>query len=175
MEEGTMRFSSMLAAVIVVALVTGAFSPPAEAEKREMTYIKTESRSVSKSAVTLSDSPNHEVSQEVLLQKSKFSHPDFQVAQEWIYIHTDQLDGSGTHKGYYTFVHGGGEHSYGIFEGSHKTVARDDGSWLSTWEGTYRYLGGTGKYKNIKGNGTYKGKIGSKQPFYEEGREQIEY
>jgi hypothetical protein len=29
---------------------------------------------------------------------------------------------------------------------------------MSTWEGTYKIIGGTGKFKNIKGSGTYRGK-----------------
>jgi hypothetical protein len=29
---------------------------------------------------------------------------------------------------------------------------------MSTWEGTYKIIGGTGKCKNIKGSGTYRGK-----------------
>jgi hypothetical protein len=170
-----MKSSSILVAGIAAVLVMGSISFSVQAEKREQTYVKTGSRSVSKSAMMLSESPNHEVSQEVLLQSSKYANPDFQLAEEWIYIHTDQIDGSGTHKGYYTYVHKDGEQTYGSFEGTHKTVAKEDGSWLSTWDGKYRYLGGTGKYKNIKGTGTYKGKVGSKEPFYEEGREQIEY
>jgi hypothetical protein len=170
-----MKSSSMLVAAIVAALMMGSISFSAQAEKREQTYVKTGNRSVSKSTMTISESPKHEVSQEVLLGSGKYSNPDFQVSKEWIYIHTDQIDGSGTHKGYYTYVHKDGEQTYGTFEGTHKTVTKEDGSWLSTWDGKYRYLGGTGKYKNIKGTGTYKGKEGSKEPFFEEGREQIEY
>jgi len=166
-----------LRAAIAVAAALALCVPglSASAEKREQTYVKTGSRTVSKSAITLTESPNHEISHEVQLQDSKYSNPDFQLAEEWIYLHSDQVDGSGSHKGYYTYVHKNGEQTYGTFEGTHKTVAKDDGSWLSTWEGTYKYLGGSGKYKNIKGAGTYKGKVGSKEPYREEGREQIEY
>ena len=169
-----MKITSMLAGIIA-AVVMGSIGLSAHAEKRDQTYVKTGNRSISKSAIALTESPNHEISQEVLLQNSKYSSPDFQVTEEWIYIQSDQIDGTGTHKGYYTYVLKGGEQTYGTFEGSHKTVAKEDGSWLTTWDGTYKYLGGTGKYKNIKGTGTYKGKVGSKEPFHEEGRDQIEY
>jgi hypothetical protein len=170
-----MKLTDVLAAGLAAFLATSLMGVPAYAEKREQTYVKTASRSVQKSAMMLTESPAHEVSQEVLLQTSKYANPDFQLAEEWIYIHTDQIDGSGKHSGYYTYVHKDGEQTYGTFEGTHKTVTKEDGSWLSTWNGTYRYLGGTGKYKNIKGTGTYKGKWGAKEPYYEEGREQIEY
>ena len=35
---------------------------------------------------------------------------------------------------------------------------KEDGSWEATWEGTWKATGGTGKFKNIKGGGTYRGK-----------------
>ena len=145
------------------------------AEKKEMTYVKTYSKSVSKSTFAIDDVPNHEVMQEVLLQQSKYSNADFKPVEEWIHIHTDQTEGSGSHKGYFILILQGGEQTYGTFDGKHKTVTKDDGSWASTWEGTYRYIAGTGKYKNIKGTGTYRGRASPKEPFYEEGRETIEY
>jgi hypothetical protein len=89
-----------------------------------------------------------------------------------IEIHYDFVGGMGPHRGHFLED---GEQVYGTFEGAVKTVAGQDGSWKSTWEGTYRYVGGTGKYKNIKGTGKYKGSIGSKEPFHEEGKETIEY
>lgn len=168
------RTATLLALIAAAAL--GCWGLPGHAaQKLELTYVKTYSKSISKSSFAIDDMPNHEVVQEILLQRSKFSNPTFQPAEEWIHIQTDQADGTGSHKGYYVLVHEGGEQAYGTFEGKHKTVTKDDGSWASTWEGTYRYVGGSGKYKNIKGSGTYKGRASPKEPFYEEGRETIEY
>ncbi|MBI3530351.1 MAG: hypothetical protein HY067_20590 [Betaproteobacteria bacterium] len=168
-----MRIQSLLIAATTVVLCVSGYS--ALAEKRELTFVKTSTQTMAKSATALSESPNHEITQEVMHQHIKYSNPDFQVDEEWVYVQADSVDGSGPHKGYFTFVHTGGERTYGSFEGSHKTVVKDDGSWLTTWEGKVRHLGGTGKYKNIKGTGTYKGKVGAKEPFYEEGRDQIEF
>jgi hypothetical protein len=169
-----MKWFRMLTAAIA-ALIVGSASICAHAEKREQTYVKTGARTLSKTSMTLTEAPNHEITQEIQLQSSKYANPDFPLDEEWIYLHTDQTDGTGTHKGYYTYVMKGGDQAYGDFEGTHKTVSKPDGTWLTTWEGTYRYLGGTGKYKNIKGSGTYKGQVGAKEPYHEEGRERIEY
>jgi hypothetical protein len=47
----------------------------------------------------------------------------------------------------------------GHIEGTHKTTFKEDGSWeATTWENTWKAIGGTGKFKNIKGNGTAHGK-----------------
>jgi hypothetical protein len=144
--------SAVLGAILAAGL---ALSPVAAqaAQKKEVTYVKTYSKSISKSSFAIDDVPNHEVVQEVLLQKSKYSTPDFDPGEEWIHIQTDQTGGSGSHKGYYIEIHAGGEQTYG----------------------TYRYVGGTGKYKNIKGGGTYKGRASPQEPFHEEGRQTIEY
>ena len=158
---------SRAAAVLGVMLAVGLAYPSLSlqaAQKKEVTYVKTYSKTISKSSFAIDDMPNHEVVQEVLLQKSKFSSPDFEPVEEWIHIQTDQTDGTGSHKGYYIEIHSGGEQTYGTFDGKHKTVVKDDGSWASTWEGTYRYVGETGKYKSIKGAGTYQGRASPKEP-----------
>ena len=51
-----------------------------------------------------------------------------------------------------------GDTDYGPYEGTHKTTFKEDGSFETTWEGTWKVTGGTGKFKNIKGGGTYRGK-----------------
>ena len=168
-----MKFSYLF--ITAVTMAFGFSSLSAQAEKRELTFVKNSTQTVSKSAITITAAPNHEITQEVLHQHIKYANPEFQIADEWVYLHTDSVDGSGSHTGFFTFFHTGGEQTYGSFEGMHKTVVKDDGDWLTTWDGKVRHLGGTGKYKNIKGTGTYKGKVGAKEPFHEEGRDQIEF
>lgn len=166
-----MKTATLISAIV---LALGLACSAAQAEKRELTFVKTESRIVTKSSFTLPGT-NHEIVQEVQQAKPRYSGSEFQVVDEIIYNHADSIDGNGTHRGYFTYFLVGGDQTYGSFEGTHKTVAKDDGSWVSTYEGKVRYLGGTGKYKNLKGTGTYKGKFGSSEPFHEEGRDQIEY
>jgi hypothetical protein len=171
-----MKSNTFAVLSVIVAVALGAHAATGgAAEKKELTYVKTYSKSISKSSFNIDDVPNHEVMQEVLLQQSKYSGSDFKPVEEWIHVQTDQTDGSGSHKGNFFLILQGGDQTYGTFDGKHKTVVQKDGAWASTWEGTYRYLGGTGKYKNIKGAGTYKGRASPKEPFYEEGRETIEF
>lgn len=160
---------------VSAAMVLGSFSLAGQAaEKKELTYVKTYSKSISKSSFMIEDVPNHEVMQEIKLHQLRYSGTDFKPVEEWVHVQSDQTDGSGTHKGYFFFVLEGGDQAYGTFDGRHKTLTQGD-AWSSSWEGSYRYLGGTGKYKHIKGAGTYKGRASPKEPFYEEGREVIEY
>ena len=163
-----------MAALLVMALGSFNFSAFA-AEKKQQTYVKTNFRTASKTVVIVGDVPNHELSQEMSVADIKYSNPDFKIKNEWTYIHSDTIDGTGNQTGYYFDTHEDGSTSYGTFQATVKTNSQADGSWEATWECAFQYLGGSGKFKNLKGNGTCKGKVSSKEPAREEGRETVEY
>jgi hypothetical protein len=123
----------------------------------------------------INDGSNHEVKQEVQVSDIVYSDPRFGKAEEVVYIVADEVDGSGPHRGHFTDTHADGSQCYGDFEGATRTVAKPDGSWVATWEGTYRYLGGSGICKGLRGSGKYKGGVSSSQPAREEGREVREF
>jgi hypothetical protein len=162
-------------AAVMFLITAASFSVVADAEKREQTCVKKNFRTASKTTVTIGDVPNHEVSQEMSVADMEFSNPDFKVKDEWTYIHSDTIDGSGTHSGYFMDTHIDGSTDYGAFKGAVKTTVKADGSWEASWEGTYQYLGGSGKFKNLKGSGKYKGKASSTEPALEQCRETVEY
>lgn len=170
-----MKALPIAVAGVIAALTLFGFAPDSQAEKRDQTYVKSVYRSASKTTVPFSDAEGHEVAQELGIAVPRYSNAAFNVNEEWDFIHSDFVGGSGPQRGYYIYFLEDGEQVYGTFEGAVQTVASQDGSWKSTWEGTYRYVGGTGKYKNIQGTGKYKGSVGSKEPFHEEGKETIEY
>ena len=145
------------------------------AEKIEQTYVKGNFRTVARSAIPLSDPPNREMGQELTLADIKYSHSSFKTKEEWAFTQFNYVGGSGPQWGTYVDVHEDGSQTFGRYEGSQKTISNADGSWTATWEGTYKYTGGTGKYKNIKGSGTYKGKATSAGDFREDGKETAEY
>lgn len=158
---------------LVVAL-TVALNPIADAaEKREQTYTKTNMVTASRTVVVIGE--GHELTQELSIGDMKYSNPDFKVTHEWAFVHTDSIDGSGKITAYFVDFHEDGSQTYGTGEGTVKTTAEPDGSWESNWEGTYKYLGGTGKYENIKGDGRFKGRASSEEPPTEEGEEVVEY
>ncbi len=145
------------------------------AEKHSMTYRKTEVQTVSRSTFEVGDVPNHNIVQEVSRHVSKFSDTRFNPTDEWVQSLTDEVDGTGTHRGQFIQFHPGGDRTYGSFEGRHATTTKTDGSWAVKWEGTYKYLGGSGRYRGIRGEGTYTGHSTPAEPFVEEGRETVEY
>jgi hypothetical protein len=106
------------------------------------------------------DDPKHDlVVLEIRRDTTTSPDPDWNDTEQIVYIQADEVAGTGTHKGYYRRLHKNGDIDYGPFEGTHKTTVKEDGSFLeATWEGTWKFNGGTGKFKNVKGGGTYRGK-----------------
>ena len=169
------HFMTRLTSLLIFSAMLCFSSMVVAGEKKEMTYVKTNSRVITKSSTMLADTPNHEVKQETQVSDLKYSDPSFRIKDEVVYLHADEIDGSGPHRGHFIDTHEDGSHTYGVFDGMTQTVVNADGSWSATWQGNYKYVGGSGKYKGIKGSGTYKGRASSKEPGIEEGKETVEY
>jgi len=78
--------------------------------------------------------------------------------------YSDTKKGNGTHEGYTTFALNGDKWNV-KFEGKVTTTMSEDGKPNTTFEGTFTFTSGEGKYKNIKGGGTYKGKYTSETDY----------
>lgn len=76
----------------------------------------------------------------------------------------DTQKGNGTQMGYATFTLNGDKWNV-KYEGKVTTTMSEDGKPNTTFEGTFTFTNGEGKYKNIKGGGTYKGKYTSETDY----------
>jgi len=125
-EGGTMDHAKMLKALTtaMVVITAASFSVVADAEKREQTCVKKNFRTASKTTFAIGDVPNHEVSQEMSVADMEFSNPDFKIKDEWTYIVSDTIDGSGTHSGYFMDTHMDGSTDYEAFKGALKPQSR---------------------------------------------------
>ena len=172
-----MKLPKALITALLLTIAT-TFSLIADAaEKREQSYVKTNFRTLYKTVLSVGDVPNHDVVQEANIADIKYSaNSEFKIKEEWVYSQSDIIDGSGTQSGYFYDTHEDGSHTYGAYKGTIKTSSKADGAWEAIWEGTYQFLGGSGKFKNLKGTGKYKGKASSQDPTgREEGKETVEY
>ena len=152
------RVVGVIAAFVVVSL---SFSAQA-AEKKKIMGTNKLGPPISRTVVPPGpgDDPKHElVALMIRRDTTTSSDPDWNETEVIHYEQVDQVAGTGTHRGYYVRLHKNGDIDYGTYEGTHKASVKEDGSWLeTTWEGTCKSNGGTGKFKNIKGGGTYRGK-----------------
>lgn len=166
--------AGVISIIAAAALSIASLSVQAS-DRIEQTYVKENFTTAYKSSMMIGDVPNHEVGQELTVADIKYSNPRFKSRRTWGYNQFDYVNGSGPQRGTFFDAHSDGNQTYGTYEGTQKTVVNPDGSWEATWEGKYRYSGGSGKYKNIEGTGTYHGSASSKDAAREEGREVIEY
>ncbi len=80
---------------------------------------------------------------------------------------SDLIQGSGVHNGYVKFTKNG-DAIYAKWEGKVTTVQTTEGASATSFEGNLTYTKGTGKFENIKGNGTFKGEFISKTEYFTE-------
>lgn len=64
--------------------------------------------------------------------------------------------GSGPHSGYITLAKGS-DATVALWSGQVTTTPASDGKPLTRFEGTWKYVAGTGKYAGIQGSGEYHG------------------
>jgi hypothetical protein len=140
---------------------------PFEMKKKIMGTNK-EGAPISRTVVSPGDDPKHELVVLIIRRDTTTSpDPDHNETEQIIYGQSDDVEGTGTHRGYYRRLFKNGDTDYGPYEGTHKTSVKEDGSWEATSEGTWKVIGGTGKFKNIKGGGTYRGKATAQEAFTE--------
>jgi hypothetical protein len=165
----------VIAAFVIVSL---SFSAQA-AEKKKIMGTHKSGPVISHTVVSLGpgDDPKHElVVLEIHRDTTTSSDPDWNEAEHTVYEQHDSVAGTGTHRGYYINLLKNGDTEYGLYEGTFKTTFKEDGSWeATTWEGTFKVSGGTGKFKNIKGSGTYRGKATPAEGASTEFEGEVEY
>jgi hypothetical protein len=153
-------FSRIGAVGLIMAFAVLAFSLPAEAENKKVTLsAKRPLGWISNTVFTPGDVPNHEIAQRVYSYEISSPDADFNGFKSTNYGQSDDVAGTGTHRGYSVWPLKNGDTVYIKYEGNHKTIVKDGGAWETPFEGRFEFVGGTGKYKGIKGASTYKGKV----------------
>ena len=145
-----MRIKMTLASLIVLALATGAgaqnkLSGTAQCSKPDPQHM-----------VQVGDRPNHSF----MLSQSKctWSKP-YETAgiegKETLTTAFDEISGNGSStRGFFFNTMANGDKQYGRYQG--KATLKD--GMPQSLEGTWSSSGGTGKFKGMKGKGTYKAK-----------------
>src|SRR3990172_48078 len=87
--------------------------------------------------------------------------PDWNDLDVLMNEQSDRIAGSGSHRGYLTITHKNGDETYLKFEGTNKMV-KDGKEWEASSEGRLQITGGTGRFKDAKGTGSYTGRATAK-------------
>jgi hypothetical protein len=113
-------------------------------------------RATLQTTISLHDIPNHEMNMVGITGLQKTTDDNWKDAKITYWGSADLVEGSGPQRGYFVDEHPGGDRDFGTFEGKITTA-----SGQVSIEGTWKYAGGTGKFKGLTGGGTYKGRMTS--------------
>ncbi len=104
------------------------------------------------------DVPGHQIriqeTHRVYNEKSTLAFADIKVKESWIQGFSDYTNGKGKAWGYGHYVLEDGNKVFFEYVGTSHSESTATGSLKGTYHGTTRFVGGTGKYKGIRGTTT---------------------
>jgi hypothetical protein len=142
---------------LVTALVTDLSISVYAAETKSFKWTHTARQTVSETKST--PVPDHELVQGIYIDPIKTKSPEFDIVEARIINQDDTVSGDGRHRGVEIDIFSNGDTAINNFEGTHKVITKEGGAWEVKYEGRFEFVGGTGRFKNIKGHGTYRGHI----------------
>jgi hypothetical protein len=142
---------------VLAALVAGLSISVDAAEKETFKWTHTARQTVSETKST--PAPDHEFAQQVFIDTVKTKSPKFDIVETRITNQDYTVSGDGRHRGVEIDVFSDGDTAINVYEGTHKVTTKEGGAWEVNYEGKFEFAGGTGRFKNLKGQGTYKGHI----------------
>lgn len=142
-------------AAVVLTVAIAFVLPAAAADKKKFSVDTKVKATVSRGIINLEDQPRHQLTQTVSTRTMTSTNPDFNNVEVTNFGQADSIKGTGTHNGYSFHYHKNGEKVFMKWEGTHQTLFKEDKSWETISEGTITFIGGTGKFSNITGGGTY--------------------
>lgn len=128
----------------------------ARAEEREVKGTHSIVHMLTKTSGSVDLKPGHEFTLQSRNDRLQSNSPDFNLECALINV-DDHVSFNGKHFGAARCIHASGDVAYYRFEGSHRSTSSQDGSWESAWQGQLTWLPGTGRFKNLGGEGTYQG------------------
>jgi len=125
-------------------------------EKMDCSGSERSKQQVSSDAIKPGDRPDHVLVQFVRIDVYSSNNPEFDGSEVTWYGHIDGIAAYGAHSGYQAQTLKSGETLWAQFDGVGYTVGTRD-AWEIRYQGLFHFVGGTGKYKAIRGGGYYSG------------------
>jgi hypothetical protein len=169
---GWSAFSGMF---VLVALSVALGVAAHAADKKKIEWSKTARQTLVETKMSAEGMPGRELVQGIYLDTHKSPDPEFDGSEARVYNQDENgADGNGLHKGLEVNYFKSGDRLFQRYEGIHKIVTRNDGSWEVTYHGKSQIVGGTGKFRNARGHVNYKGRI-TPDKFFEENTGEVVY
>jgi hypothetical protein len=140
---------------LVAGLVLG--SAPAIAEKIDCAYSKKTKQNVSNQVIEPGDRPDRRLSQYVRVDVLSSKFTEWDGAEQTVYGHSDTVGGAGISTGYSMTTLKTGEKIWSRWESVQYLIPKGGDAWEVPFQGVFRFIAGTGKYKAIRGGGHFRG------------------
>lgn len=124
----------------------------------DCSHTKTKSVETSRHTLNPGDRPDRELVQVQTIDVWTSDNPDLDGVEETVNVHLDNVGATGNHNGYSKWPLNTGETLWVKFQGTHYVVTDGD-KWEVPYQGVFRIIAGTGKYKAIQGGGWYTGVV----------------
>lgn len=150
-----MRHKALAHLTVVAAVTLLSLTQTVEAaEKHKQNGRNTFEYEISRTTSAIGDTSGHQLVHATSISSQTSSDADFNGTVIRDFTQSDEINGSGKFRGYTDQTHKSGDKSYWQYEGTQSTSTKADGSWEVTAESHYWAVGGTGKFKALKGGGT---------------------
>ena len=143
------------AASIAFAVILAVASTTAAAEKKSIIYYNQTGPVLSRTSASPGDVPGHEIIQATRQDMTTSPDPDWNEVPAINHGQSDLVGGSGTVSGYAVRTHKNGDKTFYKYQGK-LTAVTEGSSTYTIGEGTVDLIGGTGKFANARGSGTWK-------------------
>jgi hypothetical protein len=140
--------------IVFASVLALAVSFPAAAAQK-VAGINKDYQRLSETTANVPDKPGHTLKQVTIVWKTVSANPEFGEAWTSGVAQQDNIGTDSTERGYGTNHFQNGDVNYIGWEGAAKTAKNDSGDFETVAQGKFTWLGGTGKFKTIKGSGTY--------------------
>jgi hypothetical protein len=154
--EEAMKLSATCAVPLGMAIAVLLIPNVSAQQKCKMSFeaAASDSKYTQQVAIDVGDIPGHRVRIIELHRVFPSAKPNcegLKFTESWARGFSDAVDRNGRAWGYEVYSLENGDKIYAEYTGTVQTVVAADGSKKTTYEGTERWTGGTGKYQGVRG------------------------
>jgi len=122
---------------------------------------------LSENRIVAPDNPQHTMTLARRTEGNRSTDPNCQTMQVELVTYGDTVAGTGFQRGHRTQTCPSGDKWFSTYQGTITSVPKQGGAPDVNNEGTWQLTGGTGRYQDARGGGTYKGRLTPQGYVYE--------
>jgi hypothetical protein len=143
----------------VLAFAVSLVGVEVSAETLKISGTGTATPALVESRIVAPDDSKHTMTIARRIESNKSTDPNCQTMQVEFVTYADYVAGTGFQRGHRTNTCPSGDKWFSTYQGKVTTTPKPAGPPDVSGEGTYQVTGGTGRYQDARGGGTYRGRL----------------